>query len=72
MRGEKQKERIERSKGKAAKNVVIGNPPYNVGQVNENDNNKNRKSSMNWTCEIRNYSKDSTATLQDEALTMLM
>ncbi len=24
-------------------NVVIGNPPYNVGQINENDNNKNRK-----------------------------
>src|SRR5450755_4607175 len=23
--------------------VVIGNPPYNMGQVNENDNNKNRK-----------------------------
>jgi len=23
--------------------VVIGNPPYNVGQVDENDNNKNRK-----------------------------
>ena len=23
--------------------VVIGNPPYNVGQVNENDNNKNRR-----------------------------
>jgi predicted helicase len=23
--------------------VVIGNPPYNVGQLNENDNNKNRK-----------------------------
>ena len=23
-------------------NVVIGNPPYNVGQINENDNNKNR------------------------------
>ena len=23
--------------------VVIGNPPYNVGQVNENDNNKNRE-----------------------------
>lgn len=23
--------------------VVIGNPPYNVGQANENDNNKNRK-----------------------------
>jgi predicted helicase len=26
--------------------VVIGNPPYNVGQVNENDNNKNRKYSV--------------------------
>ena len=23
--------------------VVIGNPPYNAGQQNENDNNKNRK-----------------------------
>jgi predicted helicase len=23
--------------------VVIGNPPYNVGQMNENDNNKNRE-----------------------------
>ena len=23
--------------------VVIGNPPYNMGQANENDNNKNRK-----------------------------
>ncbi len=23
--------------------VVIGNPPYNIGQVNEHDNNKNRK-----------------------------
>lgn len=23
--------------------VIIGNPPYNVGQQNENDNNKNRK-----------------------------
>ena len=23
--------------------VVIGNPPYNAGQINENDNNKNRK-----------------------------
>jgi predicted helicase len=23
--------------------VILGNPPYNVGQLNENDNNKNRK-----------------------------
>ncbi len=34
-------ERVERQKG-ADMFVVIGNPPYNVGQVNENDNNKNR------------------------------
>ena len=26
--------------------VVIGNPPYNVGQLNANDNNKNRKYEM--------------------------
>ena len=35
-------ERVERQKN-ADINVIIGNPPYNVGQVNENDNNKNRK-----------------------------
>ena len=23
--------------------VIIGNPPYNAWQLNENDNNKNRK-----------------------------
>ena len=32
-------ERVERQKA-ADINVIIGNPPYNVGQVNENDNNK--------------------------------
>ncbi len=26
--------------------VIIGNPPYNVGQINENDQNKNRKYSF--------------------------
>ena len=35
-------ERVERQKA-ADMFVVIGNPPYNVGQINENDNNKNRK-----------------------------
>ena len=35
-------ERVERQKRSPIR-VVIGNPPYNVGQVNENDNNKNRK-----------------------------
>ena len=34
-------QRVE-SQRKAPMFVVIGNPPYNVGQVNENDNNKNR------------------------------
>ncbi|MCY3897431.1 MAG: N-6 DNA methylase [Caldilineaceae bacterium] len=35
-------QRVENQK-KTPMFVVIGNPPYNVGQVNENDNNKNRK-----------------------------
>ena len=34
-------ERVERQKA-TDMFVVIGNPPYNIGQVNENDNNKNR------------------------------
>ena len=34
--------RVEDQK-KAPMFVIIGNPPYNMGQVNENDNNKNRK-----------------------------
>ena len=35
-------ERVERQR-KAPITVVIGNPPYNMNQQNENDNNKNRK-----------------------------
>ncbi|HEY7346941.1 MAG TPA: type ISP restriction/modification enzyme [Ktedonobacterales bacterium] len=35
-------DRIERE-SQAEITVIIGNPPYNVGQVNENDNNKNRQ-----------------------------
>ena len=34
--------RVERQRT-APITVVIGNPPYNVGQINENDNNKNRR-----------------------------
>src|SRR5207302_8101082 len=34
--------RVHRQK-KALIFVIIGNPPYNAGQLNENDNNKNRK-----------------------------
>lgn len=42
--------------------VIIGNPPYNVGQVNENDNNKNRKYKVidNWVSAT--YTKSSKAT----------
>ncbi len=39
---EENTERVERQK-KTPITVIIGNPPYNVGQLNENDNNKNRK-----------------------------
>ena len=42
--------------------VVIGNPPYNVGQVNENDNNKNREYSTMDARVAETYGKDSTAT----------
>jgi predicted helicase len=34
--------RVERQR-RTPITVIIGNPPYNVGQINENDNNKNRK-----------------------------
>ncbi len=42
--------------------VVIGNPPYNVGQVNENDNNKNRKYPVMDKRVAETYAKDSQAT----------
>ena len=42
--------------------VIIGNPPYNVGQVNENDNNKNRKYPTMDARVAETYAKDSTAT----------
>jgi len=58
---EENTERIIREK--AAKiTVIIGNPPYNVGQKNENDNNKNRKY-PHMDKRIRDtYAKASTAT----------
>ncbi len=46
--------------------VVIGNPPYNVGQVNENDNNKNRKYPTMDARVAETYGKDSTATLKNK------
>ncbi len=42
--------------------VVIGNPPYNAGQVNENDNNKNRKYPVIDQRVRDTYTRDSNAT----------
>ena len=54
-------ERVERQKA-ADMFVVIGNPPYNIHQVNENDNNKNRKYKAMDTLLRETYSQDSKAT----------
>ncbi len=42
--------------------VIMGNPPYNVGQQNENDNNKNRKYPKLDKLVANSYAKDSKAT----------
>jgi len=42
--------------------VIIGNPPYNVGQKNENDNNKNRRYKSLEVQISGSYAKDSKAT----------
>ncbi|MCB9421260.1 MAG: N-6 DNA methylase [Ardenticatenaceae bacterium] len=42
--------------------VIIGNPPYNAWQVNENDNNKNRKYPVLDQRVAETYSQDSMAT----------
>jgi predicted helicase len=57
---EENTERVQREKG-APIMVVIGNPPYNVGQVNENDNNKNRKYKVIDERIQHTYAKDSKA-----------
>jgi predicted helicase len=54
-------ERVQRQK-EAPIYVVIGNPPYNAGQVNENDNNKNRKYIAMDKRVQETYVKDSKAT----------
>jgi predicted helicase len=57
---EENTERVAREKA-APIMVVIGNPPYNVGQVNENDNNKNRKYKVIDERIQNTYAKDSKA-----------
>jgi predicted helicase len=58
-------ERVEREK-EAAITVIIGNPPYNVGQKSENDNNKNRKHDEVDRRVERTYAADSSATLKNK------
>ena len=63
MISEKNSERIDEQR-KAKINVIIGNPPYNVGQLNENDNNKNRQYDVIDQRIRETYAKDSQATLK--------
>ena len=58
-------ERVEKQK-ETPMFVVIGNPPYNAGQVNENDNNKNRKYETMDKRIADTYAKDSKATLRNK------
>jgi len=53
--------RVERQKHTQI-TVILGNPPYNVGQLNENDNNKNRKYEVIDRRIKDTYGKDSKAT----------
>jgi len=56
-------ERVKRQR-KAPIKVIIANPPYNAGQINENDNNKNRKyREMDKRVSVT-YGADSKATLR--------
>lgn len=59
--------RVQRQKD-APITVIIGNPPYNVGQKNENDNNKNRKYGEHGVDDRikTTYAKDSKATLRTQ------
>ncbi len=52
--------RVQRQK-KAPIFVILGNPPYNAGQINENDNNKNRKYTTLDQRVAETYARDSSA-----------
>jgi predicted helicase len=62
---EENTERVKKEKD-AQIMVVIGNPPYNVGQKNENDNNKNRKYPVVDQRIRETYVKDSNAVLNTQ------
>ena len=56
-------ERVQRQR-ESPITVVIGNPPYNTGQQNENDNNKNRRYAIIDEAIKGTYARDSSATLK--------
>jgi predicted helicase len=58
---EENTERVERQKA-APIFVILGNPPYNAWQVNENDNNKNRRYPVIDRRVAETYAAASTAT----------
>jgi predicted helicase len=62
---EENTERVQRQKD-AEITVIIGNPPYNVGQQSESDNNKNRKYQVVDQHLRQSYVKDSKATLRTQ------
>ena len=57
-------ERVKRQKA-ADMFVVIGNPPYNAWQVNDSDNNRNRKYAVMDKRITDTYAADSKATLKN-------
>ena len=56
-------ERVDKQR-RSKMTVVIGNPPYNMGQLNENDNNKNRKYELMDSRIKETYAADSKARLK--------
>lgn len=58
---EENTERVQREKD-AEITVIMGNPPYNVGQRSENDNNKNRRYEVIDKRIRETYANDSRAT----------
>ena len=62
---EENTQRVERQK-RTPITVIIGNPPYNMGQKSENENNKNRPYDEIDKHIRATYAKDSTATLKNK------
>ena len=62
---EENTERVKRQKD-AQITVILGNPPYNMGQQDENEENKNRKYAVVDQRVKDTYVKDSKATLRNK------